>query len=322
MFPWVALEMEMYIGIDLGGTKISALVVAEDGRELARRRLPTPTGYLDTLGALALVVTDLEHAVGQSGLPVGLGLPGVIDPVAGVVRAVNLPWLGGRPFAADLADRLGRPVPMANDANCFALAEASEGAGVGAGVVFGVVLGTGVGAGIVVGGRCLAGAHGIAGEWGHTPLPWREAEDGDPLPCPCGRVGCIETVLSGSGLLGIARRLGGDAASAADVAQAAQQDNRWAANALHLYFSALARALASVINFLDPDVVVLGGGLSHLPNLFANVLRLWRGWALVAEPRTRLICARHGADSGVRGAAWLARRPSDRRPPLKGGLDE
>ena len=298
----------MYIGIDLGGTKISALLVAGDGRELARRRLATPTGYPETLTALAAVVAGLEQAAGRQGLPVGLGLPGVIDPVAGTVRAVNLPWLAGRPFAGDLATRLGRPVPMANDANCFALAEAREGAGTGAEVVFGVVLGTGVGAGIVVGGRCLTGAHGIAGEWGHTPLPWREPEDGPPLPCPCGRTGCLETVLSGIGLLGIYRRLGGTAGSAIDIADAARHDNQRAEAALHLYFSALARSLASVINLLDPDVVVLGGGLSNLPDIISNVLRLWRGWALVVEPRTRLARARVGADGGVRGAAWLAKQ--------------
>ena len=159
----------MYIGIDLGGTKISALAIAEDGQALARRRLATPIGYAETLAALAAVVQALEGELGQQGLPVGLGLPGVIDAEAGRVRAVNLPWLTGRPFAHDLSVKLGRSVPMANDANCFALTEALEGAGAGAEVVFGAVLGTGIGAGIVVKGRCLAGAHGIAGEWGHTP---------------------------------------------------------------------------------------------------------------------------------------------------------
>jgi fructokinase len=297
----------MYIGIDLGGTKISALAIAEDGRALARRRLVTPIGYSETLAALAAVVQALEDELGQQGLPVGLGLPGVIDSEAGRVQAVNLPWLTGRPFAQDLSVKLGRFVPMANDANCFALAEALEGAGMGAEVVFGVVLGTGVGAGIVVKGRCLAGAHGIAGEWGHTPLPWRMVEDGSPLPCPCGRIGCLETVLGGSGLLGIYRRLGGEAHSAIDIAEAFRHNNQKAEDALHLYFSALARALASVINLLDPDAVVLGGGLSDLPGLLESVSRLWRGWALVAEPRTRLVRARYGADGGVRGAAWLAR---------------
>jgi fructokinase len=312
----------MYIGIDLGGTKISALVVADDGRELARSRLPTPTGYPETLEALAAVVAELERVVGRRSLPVGLGLPGVVDPQAGTVQAVNLPWLTSRPFVADLAARLGRPVPMANDANCFALAEASDGAGVGAAVVFGVVLGTGVGAGIVIGGRCVAGIHGIAGEWGHTPLPWREPQDGPPLPCPCGRIGCIETLLGGAGLVATYRRLGGTAETAVEIALAADQNNQRAAAALHLYFSALARALASVINFLDPDVVVLGGGLSKLPGILNNVLRLWRGWALVAVPRTRLVCARYGADGGVRGAAQLARqRPVESTVAFDGGFD-
>ena len=297
----------MYIGIDLGGTKISALAIAEDGQALARRRLATPIGYAETLAALAAVVQALEGELGQQGLPVGLGLPGVIDAEAGRVRAVNLPWLTGRPFAHDLSVKLGRSVPMANDANCFALTEALEGAGAGAEVVFGAVLGTGIGAGIVVKGRCLAGAHGIAGEWGHTPLPWRMVEDGSPLPCPCGRIGCLETVLGGGGLLGIYRRLGGEAHSAIDITEAFRHNNQKAQDALHLYFSALARALASVINLLDPDAVVLGGGLSDLPGLLDSVSQLWRGWALVTEPRTRLVRARYGADGGVRGAAWLAR---------------
>jgi len=298
----------VYIGIDLGGTKISALVLDEAGREHGRLRVPTPGGYLETLDALAELVTDLERGAGRRGLPVGLGLPGLVEPVGGTVRAVNLPWLAGRPFGADLAVRLGRPVPMANDANCFALSEAVDGAGAGATVVFGVVLGTGVGGGIVVDGKCLTGAHGIAGEWGHTPLPWREAADGPPLPCPCGRMGCIETILSGGGLVRIYQMLGGHAETAAEIAKKMTEGDDKGGHSLQLYFSALARALASAINFLDPDTIVLGGGLSDLPDILDNVSQLWRGLALVAEPRTRLVKARHGADSGVRGAAWLARQ--------------
>ncbi len=298
----------MYIGIDLGGTKISALALGADGREHARCRLPTPEGYLETLSALVTVVAELESAVGQSALPVGLGLPGIVDPRQGTVRAVNLPWLAGHPFAADLAQALGRPVPMANDANCFALAEALDGAAMGADLVFGVVLGTGVGTGIVFRGHSLTGAHGITGEWGHTPLPWRQPEDGPPTPCRCGALGCIETQLSGAGLVATMKRLGGDAETASEVAEATRHGNEQALRALHLYFGSLARSLASIINLFDPDAIVLGGGLSDLPGILDNVMKMWRGWSLVAEPRTRLVRARHGADSGVRGAAWLARR--------------
>lgn len=304
----------MYIGIDLGGTKISALALGVDGREHARWRAATPSGYAETLAALAAAVAGLEAAVGRGPLPVGLGLPGIVDPALGTVHAVNLPWLAGQPFAADLAATLARPVPMANDANCFALAEALDGAGVGAEVVFGVILGTGVGTGIVAGGRCIAGAHGIAGEWGHTPLPWRQPADGPPLPCPCGGIGCIETLLGGAGLIATLKRLGGSARTAEDVARSASDGCATATRALHLYFDALARSLASVINFLDPDTIVLGGGLSDLPGLLEHVTTYWRGWALVPEPRTRLVRARHGADSGVRGAAWLARQGSSSRP--------
>ena len=296
----------MYIGIDMGGTKLSALVLDRAGRECLRLRRPTPAGYGETVAALAALVAELEESVGRRGLPVGLGLPGVVDPLAGTVRAVNLPWLLGRPFGADLAVALGRPVPMANDANCFALSEAVDGAGAGAAVVFGAVLGTGVGGGIVVHGRGLTGAHGIAGEWGHTPLPWREAGDGPELPCPCGRKGCIETILSGAGLVNIRNNLGGSAGSAEEIGRMARDADQKAQAALMLYFRALARALACVVNFLDPDIIVLGGGLSGLSDILDKVPLLWRGLALVSEPRTRLVRAVHGADSGVRGAAWLA----------------
>ena len=298
----------MYIGIDMGGTKVSALVLDRDGRECARLRRPTPVSYDETVAVLTAAVSELEARGGRQGLPVGLGLPGVVDPAAGTVRAVNLPWLAGRPFGADLAVALGRRVPMANDANCFALSEAVDGAGAGSAVVFGAVLGTGVGGGIVVYGRCLGGAHGVAGEWGHTPLPWRSGEDGPELVCACGKLGCIETVLSGGGLVNAYNNLSGLIRKSEEIAKLAVQGEREAESALELYFRALAKALAGVVNFLDPDVIVLGGGLSDLPGILDKVSSFWKGLALVAEPRTRLLRARHGADSGVRGAAWLARQ--------------
>ncbi|MEI6985885.1 MAG: ROK family protein [Rhodospirillaceae bacterium] len=298
----------MFIGIDMGGTKIAALVLNGDGRELARLRLPTPTSYEDTLKALAKLVIELENEVGAAGLPVGLGLPGVVDAVAGTVQALNLPWLSGCNLAADLATRLKRTVAIANDGNCFALSEAVDGAGAGARTVFGAVLGTGVGGGLVVDGNCLNGCHGITGEWGHTPLPWREPKDGPPVQCLCGRMGCIETILCGTGLINIHRRLGGTAACAAEVGLKAASGDDIATQALELYFSALARALSVVLNLLDPDAIVLGGGLSDLPDISNSVQRLWCGLSLAGQPRTRLSKARHGADSGVRGAAWLARQ--------------
>ena len=302
----------MYIGIDMGGTKISALILDREGRERLRLRRTTPANYPGTLDELAGMVAELEQSVGRRGLPVGLGLPGVVDPLAGTVRAVNLPWLRGRPFGADLARLLERPVSMANDGNCFVLSEAVDGAGAGADVVFGAVLGTGVGGGIAVHGRGLIGAHGIAGEWGHTPLPWRDAGDGPELPCPCGKMGCIETIISGSGLVGICNRLGAPASSAEEVGRMALEDDQTAQKSLTLYFRSLARSLACVVNILDPNTIVLGGGLSDLPGILDEVSMLWRDLALVPDPRTSLVRAVHGADSGVRGAAWLARQGSAR----------
>ena len=298
----------LYIGIDLGGTKVSALVLDNDGQERARRRYATPISYDQTLTVLAAAVAELEAASGSTDLPVGLGLPGVVDPGAGLVRAVNLPWLAARPFGADLARRLGRPVPLANDAKCFALSEAVDGAGAGAAVVFGAVLGTGVGGAIVVDGRCVTGAHGLAGEWGHTPMPWPELEGGPVMMCPCGQKGCVETILSGRGLIKIFTDLGGSAETAIEVAEKAGAGDAIAMRSLERYFSALARALGFVLNFLDPDVIVLGGGLSELPGIVEMVSQFWCGVSLVAQPRTRLVKARYGADSGVRGAAWLARQ--------------
>ncbi len=310
----------MYIGIDMGGTKVSALVLDRTGRECLRLRHATPTSYAQTVELLTALVAELEEAVGRRGLPVGLGLPGVVDPAAGTVRAVNLPWLLGRPLGADLADALGRAVPMANDANCFVLSEAVDGGGARAPVVFGAVLGTGVGGGIAVHGKALFGAHGVAGEWGHTPLPWRTAEDGPELLCPCGKKGCIETMLSGSGLAYIYNNLSNCVGSAEEVGRMAVTGDETARKALSLYFSALARALASVVNFLDPDTIVVGGGLSGLPDIIGRVSLLWRGLSLVPEPRTRLVRAVHGADSGVRGAAWLARQAGEGSGP-PGGRD-
>jgi fructokinase len=295
----------MRIGIDLGGTKIAAVALDEQGRERARVRADTPRGYDAMLDALGGAVTELERAAGVA-VGVGISLPGVVDGAAGTVRAVNLPWLDGRPFAADLAARTGRGVRIANDGNCFALSEAVDGAAAGAAVVFGIILGTGVGGGLVVGGRIVAGANAIAGEWGHTPLPWRrEEEDGPAEPCGCGRPGCIETLLSGGGLSRLHARHTGAALAPPEIARRAEAGDAEARATLERYADALARSLAVIVDILDPDAVVIGGGLSNLAGLAeAAAARLGRH-ALVATPRTRIVRARHGAESGLRGAAWL-----------------
>ncbi|CBS85787.1 ROK family protein [Azospirillum lipoferum] len=297
----------MRVGIDLGGTKIAAVALGTDGAELARHRRPTPRDYDATLDALAETVAALDP-VGTGG--VGISLPGIVDPAAGRVRAVNLPWLAGRPFAEDAARRIGRPVRIANDANCFTLSEATDGAAVGSAVVFGVILGTGVGGGIVVDGRILPGANGLAGEWGHAPLPWREEADGPPVPCGCGKAGCLETMLCGAGLSRLHRHLSGEdgagkVADPQEIAARALAGDPVAAATLTRHADALARALAPVLNLLDPDMVVVGGGLSALPGLCEAVTRRWGSWALSAAPRTRMAVARHGGESGMRGAARL-----------------
>ncbi|MBP2311105.1 ROK family protein [Azospirillum soli] len=295
----------MRIGIDLGGTKIAATLLDQGGGERARHRADTPRDYDGTLRALADTVATLERQAGVAGATVGVSLPGIVDAAAGTVRAVNLPWLDGRAFADDLASKLGRPVRIANDANCFVLSEAVDGAAAGAGVVFGIILGTGVGGGIVVDRRILPGANALAGEWGHTPLPWHRDEDGPPERCGCGRDGCIETLLCGAGLARLhARRTGEPLTSPEIAARALEGDVRAAATLAH-HADALARALAAVINLLDPDAIVVGGGLSNLPGLYEAVPALWGNWALSPAPRTRFVRARHGAESGMRGAAWL-----------------
>jgi fructokinase len=300
----------MRIGIDLGGTKIAAVILDRDGAERARCRRPTPRGYEQTLAALAAVVAELESVAGAGG-SVGLGLPGLVDPAAGTVQAVNLPWLNGRPLAADLRARLGRPVPLANDADCFALSEATDGAAAGAGLVLGLVLGTGVGGALVAGGRLVRGAHGLTGEIGHLPLPWPEPGDPPPVQCGCGHWGCIETILSGQGLVRLFGAAGGQAANGAEVVARAGAGDLSARAALDRYFSALARTLGLVINLIDPEVIVLGGGVSEIPALLETVPDRWGRYALVAHPRTRLVRPLHGAESGMRGAALLGQKPPE-----------
>jgi fructokinase len=291
----------MRIGIDLGGTKIEGLAIDDDGAERVRRRIPAPRGdYGRTLTAVVDLVHEIEQELGARG-NVGVGIPGAVSPATRLIKNANSTWLIGRPLADDLARMLDRPVLLANDANCFALSEATDGAGAGADVVFGVILGTGAGAGIVVGGKVLTGANAIGGEWGHNPLPAPKDDERPGPMCYCGRHGCVETFLSGPGLA----RDYGQRVTAEEIATRAARGEALALAALARYEERLARALASVVNILDPNVIVLGGGLSNIERLYESVPRLWAAHVFSDRVTTPLVRARHGDSSGVRGAAWL-----------------
>jgi fructokinase len=302
--PWA-------LGVDLGGTKIEARLLATDGREVWRQRLPTPRDdYRATLTAIEQLVQGAE-ASGHGPFTVGIGTPGSATP-AGLMKNCNSTWLNGRPLQADLQALLQRPLRIENDANCLALSEATDGAAEGADVVFAAIVGTGTGAGIAVHGRVLRGPNGLCGEWGHNPLPWARAGE-DPAPaCYCGQHGCIETLVSGPGLARDHRAVTGLDWTGEAVVQAAAQGDASAQATLGRHASRLARALASVINLLDPDVIVLGGGISGLSHLYEVVPRLWTQWVVAAGPhdpvRTRLVPSQHGDASGARGAAWLWRQ--------------
>jgi fructokinase len=292
------------IGIDLGGTKIEAIALDERGRECFRQRMTTPRGdYGATVEAVASLVALAEAVVGPS--TVGIGMPGVLSPTTGLVKNANSTWLNGRPLSEDLARRLARPLRLANDANCFALSEATDGAGAGVPVVFGVILGTGVGGGLIVGGRALYGVNAIAGEWGHNPLPW-PGDDERPGPlCYCGRMGCIETFLSGPGLARDHAANNGNHLDPTGILAATTAGDPAARATVERYEHRLARGLASIINVFDPDVIVLGGGLSNIDRLYENVPKLWKPFVFSDTVVTHLVRAMHGDSSGVRGAARL-----------------
>ena len=295
----------MQIGIDLGGTKIEAIALTAETVVAPRRRVPSPRNYEGTLDAIARLVAELEAETGRSG-SVGVGIPGVVTRATGRVKNANSVWLNGRLLQADLEARLGRPVRLANDANCFALSEAIDGAGQGVETVFGVILGTGVGGGISVGRRILDGPNQVAGEWGHNPLPWMTDEERhEAPPCYCGKTGCVETWLSGPGFERDAAGLAGTARSAPDVVHAAAAGDACATEALRRYEDRLARGLASVINLLDPGAIVLGGGMSNLPGLAGAVAALLPEYVFSDAVLTPVVLNRHGDSSGVRGAAWL-----------------
>jgi fructokinase len=293
------------IGIDLGGTKIEAVLLDAAGAIVARRRIPTPRDdYAATLDRLVSLVRELEAPLARPAR-VGVGMPGAVSPATGLVKNANSVWLIGRDLVRDLETRLERTLRFANDANCFALSEATDGAAAGAEVVFGAILGTGIGGGIAIGGRPLRGSNAIAGEWGHNPLPWPRDEERPGPSCYCGRTGCIETWLSGPALqLQHAEATGRDWPPPQIVA-AAEQGDASAEAALVRYEERLARSFAAVINLLDPDVIVLGGGLSNMRRLYAKVPALWGPFVFSDRVDTKLLPPRHGDSSGVRGAAWL-----------------
>jgi fructokinase len=296
----------MRIGIDLGGTKIEGIALDAADVVRARRRVSTPKGdYAATVAAVAGLVADLEAEAGADGLPVGIATPGAVSPVTGRMKNCNSTWLNDRPLAADLAGALGREPRLANDANCLASSEAADGSGAGARVVFGAILGTGVGGGVVVDGRVLAGANAVAGEWGHNPLPWTRPEDLPEPACWCGRRGCIETRLSGPGLVRDYQETTGKAAEAPQVVARAEAGEADAVACLERYEERLARGLAVVINLLDPDVVVLGGGLSRIGRLYRRVPLIWGAHVFSDRVDTRLEAPLHGDASGVRGATRL-----------------
>jgi len=296
---------DVRLGIDLGGTKIELAAIDEAGQIRLRQRVATPAGdYRGTVEAVGALVQEAEKTLGRR-CSVGVATPGALSHVDGRIKNANSTCLNGQPLREDLERRLQRPVRLANDANCFALSEAIDGAAAGASLVFGVILGTGVGGGIVAQRRVITGANAIAGEWGHNPLPAARDED-HPLPdCYCGRRGCIETYLSGPAMAADHRRAAGQALDAEEIAQGALAGDATCEATLARYEARLARALATVINLLDPDVVVLGGGLSNIARLYESVPRLWRVHVFSDEVRTRLVPPAHGDSSGVRGAAWL-----------------
>jgi fructokinase len=293
------------IGIDLGGTKIAGIALASGGTVFAEQRRATPRhDYAGTIRAIGEIVAGLEADAGMRG-SVGVGMPGSISPRSGHVQNSNSTWLNAKPFDRDLAAHLGRPLRFANDANCFALSEATDGAAAGARSVFGVILGTGCGGGLVYAGRIIDGPRGIGGEWGHNPLPWSEPDEHPGPACWCGRRGCMETWVSGKGLEGDHLRVTGQQLSAAEIAARAAAGEAAAQAALDRHASRLARGLAHVVNLFDPDVIVLGGGLSRLSHLYQVVPGLAARYVFADRPEVDIRPPRWGDASGVRGAAWL-----------------
>jgi len=295
----------MRIGIDLGGTKIEGIVLDDSGAEIARARIGAPRGdYAATLNAIAQLIAQIDPAP-DTATPIGIGIPGTISPTTGLIKNANSTWLIGQPFDRDLAARLDRPVRVANDANCFAISEATDGAAEGAETVFGVIVGTGVGGGFVNRGQIMVGGNAIAGEWGHTPLPWMTADEYPGHDCYCGRYGCIETFVSGPAFERDHAAQTGQILSAADIVAASDAGHADATACLEHLEDRLARSLAMIINIIDPDVIVLGGGLSNIDRIYLQLPGLIDRHIFSDSISTPIRKARHGDSSGVRGAAWL-----------------
>ena len=297
-------DRPLRIGIDLGGTKIEVVALAPDGTIVARQRVPTPRDYDGTIRTLVDLIGGIEQTL-DGRATVGMGIPGVVVPATGLVKNANSTWLNGRPFQQDLAEALGRPVRMANDANCFTLSEAADGAAAGEPVVFGVIVGTGCGGGLVVDGKIVEGANGIAGEWGHTPLPWSEGDEHPGPACWCGRRGCMETFVSGKAFEADFARVTGRTQGSRAIVEQARAGEPAATAALDRYVARLARGLAMICDIVDPDVIVLGGGMSNVGELYERLPAAIAAHAFTDSFVTRVVQARHGDSSGVRGAAWL-----------------
>lgn len=295
----------MRLGVDLGGTKIEAILMDRDGNIVERKRIATPRGdYGQTVLAIRDLIDDVSRDAPRS-LSVGIGIPGTVSPATGLIKNANSTWLIGKPFDKDLEAAMKRPVRLANDADCFALSEAADGAGAGHTSVFGVILGTGVGGGVVINGKTVSGPNAIAGEWGHNALPWPESTEFPGPKCYCGKTGCIETWLSGPSLEQQATSKNLSGLSALEIAKAAQSGREDARALIELYTDRLARSLAGVINILDPNVIVLGGGLSAIGELYTLVPEKWGAHVFSDTVVTELVPNAHGDSSGVRGAAWL-----------------
>ena len=306
--PWGCLchNLFMRLGIDLGGTKIEIIALDEQGRTLHRQRTATPQGdYQGTLRAIRRLLEETEVRLQQSG-SVDICTPGAISPDTGLLKNSNSVCLNGMPFKADLENCLQRPIAIANDANCFALSEATDGSGKGASIVFGVIIGTGTGGGIVINGKVLTGCNAISGEWGHNPLPWEKEDERPGLDCYCGKSGCIETWLSGSGLENNFKKQYRQSLSAEEIVAKAEQGDKDCEQTLVDYEDRMARSLSHIINILDPDVIVLGGGMSNVKRLYKNIPQRWLKYVFSDNVKTRLLAPTHGDSSGARGAAWLA----------------
>lgn len=301
----------MRYGIDLGGTKTEIIALSDTGDELFRRRSPTPRhSYSEIIKNIAGLVAAADDATGEKGT-VGVGIPGVVSPLTGLVKNANTTALIGQPFDKDLKKLVGRPVRSANDANCFALSEATDGAAAGAASVFGIILGTGVGGGLILNGQVHVGANAVAGEWGHTPLPWPNQNELPGPACYCGKKGCIETFLSGPGLSQSHNSVGANGPDAKEIVSLAENGDAAAEKTINIFERRLAKSLSAIINILDPEVIVCGGGLSNLQRIYENVPKLWSEYAFSDGLVTRFVPAKYGDSSGVRGAAWLWNSNSD-----------